>query len=83
MNDPIARGHHSPEAAREWLLGGKIGKHESSGRLSWGEQGGGAVAGVEGGPRFDHVVSVMFENWYFDNLTLAGCGGWCSAAAWP
>ena len=21
MNDPIARGQHSPDAAREWLLG--------------------------------------------------------------
>ena len=26
------------------------------------------MAGVEGGPRFDHVVSVMFENRSFDNL---------------
>ena len=26
------------------------------------------MAGVAGGPRFDHVVSVMFENWSFDNL---------------
>ncbi len=30
--------------------------------------GGGAVAGVEGGPKFDHVVSVMFENRSFDSL---------------
>ena len=26
------------------------------------------MAGVDGGPRFDHVVSVMFENRSFDNL---------------
>jgi len=26
------------------------------------------VAGAEGGPKFDHVVSVMFENRTFDNL---------------
>ena len=26
------------------------------------------MAGVEGSPRFDHVVSVMFENRSFDNL---------------
>jgi hypothetical protein len=26
------------------------------------------VAGAEGGPKFDHVVSVMFENRSFDNL---------------
>jgi phospholipase C len=32
------------------------------------EDGGGAVAGVEDGPKFDHVVSVMFENRSLDNL---------------
>jgi len=26
------------------------------------------VAGVAGGPKFDHVVSVMFENRSFDSL---------------
>jgi len=26
------------------------------------------VGGVDGGPKFDHVVSVMFENRSFDNL---------------
>ena len=26
------------------------------------------MAGAEGGPKFDHVVSVMFENRSFDSL---------------
>ena len=26
------------------------------------------MAGADGGPKFDHVVSVMFENRSFDNL---------------
>ena len=30
--------------------------------------GSGTVAGAEGGHKFDHVVSVMFENRSFDNL---------------
>ena len=33
------------------------------------------MAGGEEGSKFDYVVSVMFENRSFDNLTRAGCGG--------
>ena len=51
MTNPFARGHPSPPVTGS--PDGKIGEELDvlQRLLSWGEQGGGAVAGVEDGPK--------------------------------